>query len=252
MENNEKVVIITGAAAGIGKATAEVFAAHGYRLVLADLQAENLSATAKELESKGAKLATLTGDISDQKHAEALVDLAKSKFGRVDVLVNNAGIVDRFMPVGEVTDEIWNKVLGVNLNGPMYTMRRALPIMLEQGKGVIINVTSAASEGGGFAGAAYTTSKHALNGLTKNTAWMYEPKGIRCVGIAPGGIKTTITLGGEPSALGYSRLGAQFATMPRSGEANEVANVIFFAASDEASFLNGAIIPVDGAWLAAG
>jgi NAD(P)-dependent dehydrogenase (short-subunit alcohol dehydrogenase family) len=124
--------------------------------------------------------------------------------------------------------------------------------MLEQKKGVIINLSSAAGLGGGFAGVAYTASKHGVVGLTKNTAWMYGTSGIRCVAVAPGGVNTGIPLGGDPSQFGYGRLGPNMATMPRVGEPGEIAAVIVFLASDDASFVNGAVIPVDGAWLAAG
>lgn len=249
---NDKVVIVTGAAMGIGKAIAEAFASEGATLVLGDIAADKLSATVEELKAKGTKVVGQAGDISKLDDANALVDLAKKSFGRVDVLVNNAGIMDRFLPVGEITDEVWNRVLGVNLNGPMYTMRRALPGMVEQGGGVIINIASAAGLGGGFAGVAYTASKHGVVGLVKNTAWMYASKGIRVVGIAPGGVNSGISLGGVPSEFGYAQLGKNLATMPRVGEVSELANVVVFAASEKASFLNGAVIPVDGAWLAGG
>lgn len=248
----DKVVIVTGAAMGIGKAIATAFANEGASLVLGDIAADKLSATTEELKAKGTKVISLAGDISKVDEANALVDLAKKTYGRVDVVVNNAGIMDRFMPVGEVTDDVWNRVLGVNLFGQMYTMRRAIPLMVEQGGGVIVNITSAAGLGGGFAGVAYTASKHGVVGLVKNTAWMYASKGIRVVGIAPGGVNSGISLGGEPSGFGYSQLGKSLATMPRAGEVNELADVVVFVASEKASFLNGAIIPVDGGWLAGG
>lgn len=248
----DKVVIVTGAASGIGKAIAEAFAAEGAKLVLGDIVGDKLDATVSELKSTGTQVVGLRGNIGDANDANALVDLAKSQFGRLDVLVNNAGIMDRFLPVGELTDDVWSRVLAVNLSGPMFTMRHAIPIMVEQGGGAIINVTSVAGLGGGFAGAAYTASKHGVVGLTKNTAWIYASKGIRVVGIAPGAVSSGISLGGAPSEFGYERLGTQMATMPRSGETSEIANVVVFAASDKASFLNGAVIPVDGSWLAGG
>lgn len=248
----DKVVIVTGAAMGIGKAIATAFADEGATLVLGDIAADKLSATVEELKAKGPKVTGLAGDISKVDDANALVDLAKKTYGRVDVLVNNAGIMDRFMPVGEITDDIWNKVFGVNLYGQMYTMRRAVPIMVEQGSGVFVNITSAAGLGGGFAGAAYTASKHGVVGLVKNTALMYASKGIRVVGIAPGGVNSGISLGGAPSEFGYAMLAKSLATMPRAGEVNELANMVVLVASDKASFLNGAIIPVDGGWLAGG
>jgi NAD(P)-dependent dehydrogenase (short-subunit alcohol dehydrogenase family) len=247
-----KVVLITGAAMGIGKAIAEAFAAEGASLVLGDVAGDRLEATTTELKSKGAKVASLVGNIADVNDANALVDEAKKVYNRLDVLVNNAGIMDRFLPVGEVTDDLWNRVLGVNLNGPMYTMRRAIPIMVEQGSGVIVDITSAAGLGGGFAGVAYTASKHGVVGLIKNTAVMYGSKGIRVVGIAPGGVSSGISLGGAPSELGYAQLGKNLATMPRAGEVSEIANIVVFVASEKASFLNGAVIPVDGGWLAEG
>lgn len=252
MEFKDKVVLVTGAAAGIGKGIAEAFAAEGASLVLGDIAGEKLMTTVDELKAKDVKVVGLKGDISNVNDANALVDLASKTFGRLDVVVNNAGVVDRFLPVGEMTDEVWNLTIGVNLNGPMYTSRRAIPAMLQHGGGVIINISSVAGLGGAFAGAAYTASKHGLIGLTKNTAWMYGAQGIRCVAIAPGGVNSGITLGGEPSALGNSRLGPQFGTMPRGGEVKEIADVAVFLASGKASFINGAVVAADAGWSAGG
>lgn len=249
MRFTDKVVIITGAGSGIGKAAAQQFAAEGAKIVAGEIDAARLDALVAELKEKGAQVVGVRGDVSILPDANRLVDTALSSFGRIDILVNNAGVVDRFLPVAEMTDEVWNSVLGINLNGPMYTSRRALPTMLEQGKGVIINISSVAGMAGGIAGAAYTASKHGLVGLTQNIAWMYAPKGIRAVVLCPGGVNTGITLGGQPSEFGYSRLSPVFALMPRSGEPQELAEVIAFVASDQASFVNGAVIPVDGGWL---
>lgn len=252
MRFKNQVVVITGAGAGIGKATAQLFAAEGAKIVAGEIDPDRLDALVAELKGKGAEIVGVVGNIASVIDSERLVDTAKQTFGRVDVLVNNAGIVDRFLPVGEMTDEVWKRVMGVNLDGPMYTMRRAIPLMLEQGKGVIVNVASTAGLGGGFAGAAYTASKHGLIGLTQNTAWMYANSGIRCVAVAPGGVKTSITLGGDPSPFGYDRLKPIFGTMPRSGEPEELARVIAFLASDEASFVNGAVVAADGGWTSGG
>jgi NAD(P)-dependent dehydrogenase (short-subunit alcohol dehydrogenase family) len=252
MRFKDKVVIVTGAGSGIGKATTLLFAAEGAKIVAGEIDQARLDALVAELKEKGTEVVGVQGNVAKVEDCNKLVDTAREVFGTVDVLVNNAGIVDRFLPVGEVTDEVWNRVLGVNLNGPMYTSRRVIPIMLEQKKGVIINLSSAAGLGGGFAGVAYTASKHGVVGLTKNTAWMYGTSGIRCVAVAPGGVNTGIPLGGDPSQFGYGRLGPNMATMPRVGEPGEIAAVIVFLASDDASFVNGAVIPVDGAWLAAG
>ncbi len=252
MRFTDKVVVVTGAGSGIGKATAEAFAAEGAALVLGEIDSARLDALVAELSAAGARIAGVQGNVASDEDCQKLIHTAVEKFGRLDVLVNNAGIMDRFLPVGELDDATWNRVLGVNLFGPMYTMRQAVPIMLEQGGGVIVNIASAAGLGGGFAGAAYTTSKHGVVGLTRNTAVMYGKRGIRCVAICPGGVKTNIGAGGMPSQEGYAALGPGLATMPRAGEPAELANAVLFLASADASFINGAVLPVDGGWWAQG
>ncbi len=252
MRFDNKVVVITGAGAGIGKATAAAFAAEGATIVAGEIDGVRLDALVSELSGKGSPVLGVLGNVAQVEDCNKLIDTARTEFGRLDVLVNNAGIMDRFLPVTEVDDALWDRVLGVNLNGTMYTMRRAIPLMIEQGHGVIINVTSAAGLGGGFAGAAYTSSKHAVVGLTKNTAVMFARQGIRCVAVCPGAVSTGIPLGGSPSQHGYAQLGPLLAHIPRTGKAEEIASVILFLASGEADFINGAVIPVDGSWLAEG
>lgn len=250
MRFTDKVVIVTGAGSGIGKATAESFAAEGAIIVAAEIDAARLEALVNELGAGGTKIAGVQGNVAKPEDCQHIIDTAVEKFGRVDVLVNNAGIMDRFLPVGELDDATWNRVLGVNLNGPMYTMRAVIPVMLAQGGGVIVNIASAAGLGGGYAGAAYTASKHGVIGLTRNTAVMYAKQGIRCVAICPGAVNTGIPLGGDPSQMGYGVLGPMMGTIPRVGEPIELANAVLFAASDAASFINGAALPVDGSWCA--
>jgi NAD(P)-dependent dehydrogenase (short-subunit alcohol dehydrogenase family) len=252
MRFTDKVVVVTGAGSGIGKAIAEGFAAEGASLVVGDIDASRLDALVNQISSTGGKVVGVRGNVADSQDCKALIDAAVEKFGGLNILVNNAGINDRFLPVGELDDATWNRVLGINLNGPMYTMRLAVPIMLAQGGGTIVNIASAAGLGGGFAGAAYTTSKHGLVGLTRNTAVLYGKQGIRCVAICPGGVKTNIGMGGEVSPAGYAALGPTLSTMPRLGEPEEIAQAVLFVASPEASFVNGAALPVDGGWWAQG
>lgn len=252
MRFTDKVVVVTGAGSGIGKATAECFAAEGAAVVAGEIDQSRLDGLVSQLEAGGAKIVGVQGNVASQEDCARLINAAVENFGRLDILVNNAGIMDRMLPVGELDDATWNRVLAVNLNGPMQTMRLAVPIMLAQGGGVIVNVASAAGLGGGFAGAAYTASKHAVVGLTRNTAVMYGKQGIRCVAICPGGVNTAIGAGGMPSQAGYGALGPSLATMPRVGEPAELAAAILFMASPEASFINGAALPVDGGWLAQG
>ncbi len=252
MRFQDKVVVITGAGSGIGKATTLRFAAEGAKIVAGEIDQARLDALVAELKAKGTQVVGVQGNVAKVEDCNKLIDTAKETFGKVDVLVNNAGIVDRFMPVGEVTDEVWNRVLGVNLYGPMYTSRRVIPIMMEQKSGVIVNLTSAAGLIGGAAGAAYTTSKHGVVGLTKNTAFMYGADGIRCVAVAPGGINTGIPLGGDPSQFGYTRLGPRFTALPRPGEPEQIASVIAFLASEDAGYINGAVVSADAGWVAGG
>lgn len=253
MRLQDKVVIVTGAGSGMGLAMVTRFAREGATLIAADWNGTRLDAAVAAITAAGGSIVGVQGDISDQATAEALVDRALADHGRLDVLVNNAGIMDYMAGVGEMTDEIWRKVLAVNLNGPMYAMRRAVPAMVAAGKGSIVNTASTAAISGGAAGAAYTVSKHALLGLTKNTAWMYATKGVRCNAICPGGTATNI---GESmpqeklDASGAARAGAFAGLIPLYMSAEDIANVALFLASDEAVHINGAVITADGGWKA--
>ena len=187
-----KVVVITGAGSGMGLAMATRFAAEGARVVAGDWNAQRLDAAVASIQASGGTIVGAQGNIADQATAENLIDLALSSYGRLDVLCNNAGVMDYMQGVGELSDDIWRRVLSINLDGPMFTSRRAIRHMLTQGGGSIINTASTAAIHGGAAGAAYTASKHALVGLTRNTAWMYATKGIRCNAICPGATVTNI------------------------------------------------------------
>ena len=253
MRLQDKVVIVTGAGSGMGLAMVNRFAREGATLIAADWNGPRLDAAVAAIADAGGSILGVQGDISDKETAEKLVDLALAEHGRLDVLVNNAGVMDYMAGVGEVTDEVWTKVLGVNLNGPMYTMRRAVPAMVAAGAGSIVNVASTAAVSGGAAGAAYTASKHALLGLTKNTAWMYAKKGLRCNAICPGATITNIAETMPQDKLdpeGAARAGA-FATMiPGYLSADDIANLALVLASDESVHINGAVITADAGWKA--
>lgn len=248
-----KVAIITGAGSGMGRAMATRFATEGAQIVANDWNVQRLDEVVASIQSSGGAIVGAQGNIADKDTAEHLVDLAISTYGRLDVLCNNAGVMDYMQGVGELSDDIWRRVLSINLDGPMFTSRRAIPHMIRQGGGSIINTASTAGISGGAAGAAYTASKHALVGLTRNTAWMYATKGIRCNAICPGGTRTNIGETMTPDrmdAAGAARAGAFAALMPALLEPEDIAALALFLASDESRHINGAIIPADAGWTA--
>ncbi len=244
MRLQDRVAIVTGAGAGIGKAITLRLIEEGAHVIAADVVEDKLSQY-----SEMAGATPIIADVTKTDDAERMVAAAMER-GRLDIVCNNAGIVDRFLPVGEVTDEVWQRVLAVNLTGPMLVSRAAIPHMLQAKRGVIINISSVAGMAGARAGGAYTASKYGLIGLTQNIATTYGADGIRCVAIAPGAVSTGISLGGEPSERGYAALNRTLQTNLRVGEPIEIANVAVFLASDEASFVNGAVIVADGGWMA--
>ena len=249
-----KVAVVTGAASGIGLAIATRFAAEGVSVVAGDWNGDRLDAAVVAIRATGGTIVGAQGNIADRQAAEALVDLAISRYDRLDVLCNNAGVMDYMQGVGEVEDDIWRRVLSINLDGPMFTSRRAVQHMRRQGSGSIINIASIGGVQGGAAGAAYTVSKHGLVGLTRNTAWMYANEGIRCNAICPGATATNIAETMPPDRLdpfGAARAGAYAALIPATLEPREIADLALFLASDEARSINGAVIAADAGWTAA-
>ncbi|MDX5337781.1 MAG: SDR family oxidoreductase, partial [Cyclobacteriaceae bacterium] len=189
-------------------------------------------------------------DVSQEEQVKKMIHAAILEFGSLDILVNNAGIMDNFMPLEKVSDALWNKVLAVNLHGPFYASREAISQMLKQGKGVMIHIASVGGINGGRAGLAYTTSKHALIGMSKNIGFMYAKKGIRSNVIAPGGVNTNIMKDAQPDEEGAALCSSGAGSMPRMGEPEEIAQVALFLASDASSFVNGEVLTADGGWTA--
>ena len=245
-----KVAIVTGAGSGIGQAIATRFASEGAHVVLLGLDPKHLDLTADMIHGRQGRCTAVTADVSDAKEWSRAFQEAAKVAGRIDVLVNNAGVMDDFTPAADVTDDLWRRVLGTNLDGVFYGCRLAIPVMQRQGAGSIVNVASIGGLQGGRAGAAYTASKHGVIGLTKNIAYMYAKTGIRCNAIAPGGVATAIGEKMKPHPFGYERMAGGIANAVRVGRPEEIAQVAQFLASDASSLVNGAVLTADAGWTA--
>ena len=243
-------VIVTGAGSGIGRAAALAFAAEGAKVVVADLNADGAEAVVKEIERAGGTAVAVTGDLSEQAVVDEVTATAVERFGGVDVLVNNAGIMDRMSAVADVADAEWDRVIRVNLTAPFLLTRAVLPHMLTAGRGAIVNTASEAGLRGSAAGAAYTASKHGVVGLTRSLAVMYRKQGIRANAIAPGATATNISMDADRTAHGPATLGPHFVNIGKLAQPEEQAAAIVFLASDAASNINGVILPVDDGWSA--
>ncbi|MCR2805378.1 SDR family oxidoreductase [Paenibacillus soyae] len=251
MKLQNKVAVVTGAASGMGKEIAILFAAEGAKVVVSDLNVEAAGKVVEDIQAKGGTALAVAANVAKEEDVQNLIDSAVKEYGTLDILINNAGIMDNFVPAGDLTDELWERVFAVNTTGPMRTIRKSLPIFLEKKSGVIVNIASAGGLYGSRAGAAYTSAKHAVVGLTKNVGFQYANEGIRCNAIAPGGVKTNIATSlTSPNPFGAGRAMAGMNLNPRTGEPEEVAKVALFLASDDASFVNGTVITADAGWTA--
>jgi NAD(P)-dependent dehydrogenase (short-subunit alcohol dehydrogenase family) len=249
MRLENKVAVITGCSSGIGRAMARRFAAEGAKLVAVDIWEDRLNKVVGELSAQGHEVVGVVADVTRDEDIVRMIDTAVERFGGVNILCNNAGVLDKLTPVHDADDDLFNKVMAVNAYGPFAACRRVLPIMLEAGGGSIVNTASAAGQHGGRGGAVYTMSKHAVVGLTRNVAWYYGNQGIRCNAIAPGQIMTRMASGTEaPHQGGFEHYQPYFTQMPTPGKSGQVADVALFLASDESSYVNGAILPADGGW----
>ena len=242
-----KCVVVTGASSGMGRKIALDFAKEVATVIAVARRLERLEEIAKEAESFAGKILPYQGDISLEEVNNSMIDYAVKECGKLDVLVNNAGIMDEFTPIGELTDELFNKVMAVNLNGPIYAMRKAVQVMLEQEtKGNIVNIASIGGVCGARAGVAYTASKHAIVGATKNTAYMYAGK-IRCNVVCPGGVETEVMNSQTNiSQFGVGRIMAGLDTSIPAGKVEDISTAVLYIASDDAKFMTGAEIVIDG------
>ena len=240
-----RTAIVTGAGSGIGRATALRLAREGARVVVADLAAdrlEQLTAEAPDLD-----LVPVVADVATGDGAQAIVAGAG---GRVDALANVAGIMDAFLPPAEVDDATWERVFAVNVTAVLRLTRAVLPLMLAAGGGAIVNVSSEASLRASAAGVAYTASKHAVNGVTKSTAVFYKGNGIRANAVAPGPVATNIEAPFKSEHAAGVLGPIMQTTIPPVATAEQLAATITWLLSDDASNVNGTILPSDGGWSA--
>ncbi len=251
MSLDGKVALVTGAGSGIGLAMTEAFLGAGGRVVAADVALEGLA----NLEGRPDVL-TVKADVSSPADVDRMVGDAMERFGRIDILCNNAGITDRFLGVDECTDDEWERGLAVNLTGPFLVSRATLRHMLAAGGGVIINTASAAGLSGANGGAAYTASKHGLIGLSKNIAAMYGADGIASIAICPGFTNTGQTKAmaarrqaGTLSARSEATRARTHGAFLRKADPSEVGQLALSIALS-APLLNGAVITADSGFAA--
>jgi NAD(P)-dependent dehydrogenase (short-subunit alcohol dehydrogenase family) len=240
-----KVALITGAASGIGRESAILFAAEGAKVVVADYAMTQGEETLEKIKNAGGTAIFVKADVSKSSDIEAMIDATVKAFGRLDILFNNAGIQGaRRGFTTDLTEEEWDKVMDVNLKSVFRAAKLAIPVMLKQGGGTIINTASAQGIGGSITGGAYCTSKAGVIMLTKVLAIEYGKSNIRVNCICPGVIETPMSSGYVPF------LKTEALAAGRPGQPREIAHAALFLASDESSYIHGAVIPVDGGWTA--
>lgn len=247
---NDKVALVTGSGSGIGRATAQEFARRGAAVMVADYAEDGGAQTVRMIEEAGGRAAFVKVDVSSEESVANMVAATVAEFGRIDYLVNNAGIstAGPNVPLHEVALEAFERVLGVNVVGTFLGMKYAMPELLKT-KGAVVNLSSTMGERASAGDPSYPTSKHAVRGLTQSAALSYAAQGVRVNSIGPGVVKTgmTETIFEDEQTTGW--LMSQ-TPMRRFGDPSEIAKLIVFLASGDASYITGAYVPVDGGWLA--
>jgi 3-oxoacyl-[acyl-carrier protein] reductase len=238
----KKVAIITGAGSGIGRETALLFAKEGAKVVVADISERGGMETVEEIKGAGGEGVFIRLDVSSIEQAKQMVKETHERYGRIDILIVNAGIVlDALLT--KMTEEQWDRVINVNLKGAFNCIKAVVDVMINQGSGVIINASSIVGIYGNIGQANYASAKAGLIGMTKSLAKELGRKGIRINAVAPGFIRTPM-VGGVPEKV--LEMVKERTPLRRLGEPRDIAYAYLFLASDEAGFINGAVIPVDG------
>ena len=246
-----QVALVTGAASGLGLATAKAFAESGASVVLADVSEKEVQAAAKELADKGYKTLGVRCDVSKDEEVKALIEKTVETFGCLDAAYNNAGIQNQLAEAADQTLEDYDKVMGVNLQGVWSCMKYELQVMRKQGNGAIVNCSSLGGLIGGPERGIYHAAKHGVIGLTKSAAMEYAEKGIRVNDVCPGMIRTPMSdkMEAEGQGEALKKMLEQNVPMKREGKASEIADAVLFLCSDKASYITGQSISVDGGFV---
>ena len=244
-----KVGVVTGASAGIGRATAAALAQQGATVVVADVDVERGEQTASDIVAKGGVAAFVPCDVSDEASVRSLFETVVDRFGGLDFAYNNAGIEGTMAPTAECTVEEWHRTLAVNLTGVWLCMRHEIPLLLERGGGSIVNCASVAGLVGFASAPAYVASKHGVVGLTKTAALDYAANGIRVNAVCPGVIDTEMIERATHDQPGMAEALVQMEPVGRLGQPEEIADAVVWLCSDRSSFVTGQAIAVDGGFV---
>ena len=246
---DHKVALITGAGSGIGEEMARLFSSEGASVVVVDKIPERVDETVSQIRARNGTVYGLTLDLTKKEDIEKMVKDTVKIFGHLDILCNNAGIMDGFYSIEETEEEWWDKVMDINIKAPFLATKYALPHMMNNGGGVVLNTASVAGLRGGRAGLAYTVSKHALIGFTRHIAAFYGDRGIRCNAMALGAVNTNIGVGAKaPSDYGMKIFEKSAGAMGKPGEPMDIAKIGLFLVSRESTYVNGAVLVADNGW----